>query len=226
MTEVISRIKVKGKLFEIKVDLDKALAFKKQNKGNARDFLSTDLIFTDIKKGFKPTIQDLKDCFGTEDHYKIAEKIVRDGEVQLPQEYRDKMKEEKVKQVVDFLAKNCVDPRTGAPYTPERIEEAIKQTGARIDNRAVAEQALVIIKDLEKILPIKIETKKILIIVPAEHTGKVYGLLKSFNPEKEDWQNDGSLKAIINLPAGLQLEFYDKLNNITHGAAVTQEIKQ
>jgi ribosome maturation protein SDO1 len=226
MTEVISRIKVKGKLFEIKVDLDKAILFKKQGKGSSRDFLVVDTIFTDIKKGFKPPIQDLKDAFGTEDHYTIAEKIVKNGEVQLPQEYRDKMREEKIKQVVDFLAKNCLDPRTGAPYTPERIEESIKQAGAKIDNRAVSEQALSIIKDLEKILPIKIETKKISIIVPPAHTGKVYGLLKSFNPEKEDWQNDGSLKVIINLPAGLQLEFYDKLNNITHGAALTKEIKK
>ncbi len=226
MTEVITRIKIKGKLFEARVDLDRALEFKKQGKGSSRDFLIVDTIFNDWKKGLKPSSQDLKDAFGTEDHYAIAEKIVKNGEVQLPQEYRDKLKEEKIKQVVDFLTRNCIDPRTGAPYTADRIEEAMKQAGAKIDNRKASEQAIQIIQDIQKILPIKIETKKISITIPPADTGKMYGMLKSFNPEKEEWLNDGSLKVIINLPAGMQIEFYDKLNNMTHGAAITQEIKQ
>lgn len=225
MTEVISRIKAKGKLYEIKVDLDKALAFKKQGQGTSRDFLVIGTIFTDMKKGLKPSEQDLKDAFNTEDPYKIAEKIVKDGEIQLPQEYRDKMRQEKVKQVVEFLSKNCLDPRTGAPYTAQRIEEAMKQSSVRIDDRKASEQAIQIIQDIQKILPIKIETKRIEIIVPAQHTGKIYSLLKSFNAEKEEWLNDGSLKTIVNLPAGLQLEFYDKLNGMTHGEAMTKEIK-
>jgi ribosome maturation protein SDO1 len=226
MTEVMSRIKVKGKTFEIRVDLDKALAFKQKKQGTARDFLVIDTVFTDWKKGLKPSNQDIKDAFKTEDHYAIAEKIVSSGEVQLPQEYRDKKREEKIKQVIEFLSKNCVDPRTGAPYTADRIEEAMKQAGAKVDDRKTSEQAIQIIKDIEKILPIKIETKKIEIIILPTHTGKVYGLLKSFNPVKEEWLNDGSLKVIINLPAGLQLDFYDKLNNMTHGDAITKEIKQ
>jgi ribosome maturation protein SDO1 len=226
MTEVIARIKVKNKTYEVSVDLDKALLFKKHKQGNSRDFLVIDTIFTDWKKGFKASTQDLKNAFNTEDPYAIAEKIVTQGEVQLPQEYRDKQREEKIKQVIDFLSKNCVDPRTGAPYTAQRIEEAMKQVGARVDNKAASEQALKIIKDLEKILPIKIETKKISITVPAAHTGKAYGILHNFNPEKEEWLNDGSLKVIINLPAGMQIEFYDKLNSVTHGSALTEEIKQ
>ena len=226
MTEVIARIKIKGKLFEIRVDLDKALEFKQKKQGSSRDFLAVDTIFNDFKKGLKPSTSDLKEAFNTEDHYAIAEKIVINGEVQLSQEYRDKKREEKMKQIIEFLSKNCVDPRTGAPYTPQRIEEAMKQAGARVDERKASEQAIQIIKDITKILPIKIETKKIEITVPATHTGQVYGLLKSFNPEKEEWLNDGSLKVRINLPAGMQLDFYDKLNNMTHGAAMTQEIKQ
>jgi ribosome maturation protein SDO1 len=226
MTEVISRIKVKGKTYEALVDLDKALSFKKQKQGTSRDFLAIDTIFTDWKKGFKASMNDLKDAFGTEDSYKISEKIVLDGEVQLPQDYRDKAREEKMKQVIDFLVRNCIDPRTSAPYTAERIEEAIKQAGAKVDDRNATEQAMQIMKDIEKIIPIRIETKKIMITVPATHTGRVYGMLKNFKPEREEWLNDGSLKVTINLPAGMQLDFYDKLNNMTHGAAITQEVKK
>jgi ribosome maturation protein Sdo1 len=33
------------------------------------------------------------------------------------------------------------------------------------------------------------------------------------------------LQAIINLPSGMQLDFYDKLNHITHGAVQSEEMK-
>lgn len=227
MTDVVARIKVKGKPYEILVDCDKALAFKKQKIGSMQNILAVDMIFSDQKKGLKAPHAELKDAFNTEDVYAIAEKIITSGEILLPQEYRDKAREQKIKQVIDFLARNCVDPRTGAPYTAQRIEQALKQVSARIEeNRSAEDQALEIMKEMTKLMPIKIETKRIKVTIPPAYTGKLYGLLKSYNAEKEEWLNDGSLSCVINLPAGLQLEFYDKLNNATHGAAITQEIKQ
>ena len=44
--------------------------------------------------------------------------------------------------------------------------------------------------------------------------------------ESEEWLADGSLKCIVNIPAGLQMEFYDKINAITHGAVLSEEIKE
>ena len=37
--------------------------------------------------------------------------------------------------------------------------------------------------------------------------------------------NDGSLEVIISIPAGMVMDFYDKLNGVTHGAALTEDIK-
>ena len=91
-------------------------------------------------------------------------------------------------------------------------------------NRPVDQQINKIIELLKPILPIKIETKKIKITLPAIYTGKAYGLFNEYK-EKEDWLNNGDLQVTINLPVGLQMEFYDKLNAITHGAALSQEVK-
>jgi len=221
MTDVVARIKSKNKTYEILVDCDKALSFKKTRQGPIQNILAVNTIFSDQKKGFKASSTELKDAFGTDDVFAIAEKIILNGEILLPQEYREKMREQKTRQIIDF------DPRTGAPYTAQRIEQSLKQIGARIEeHRNAEEQALEIMKELAKIMPIKIETKRIKVILPPEYTGKLYGLLKSYNAEKEEWLNDGSLSCIINLPAGLQLEFYDKLNNATHGAAITEEIHE
>jgi ribosome maturation protein SDO1 len=57
------------------------------------------------------------------------------------------------------------------------------------------------------------------------YTGKIYGLVNQYK-EKEDWLADGSLKVIVNIPVGLQMEFYDKLNAVTRGAVLSEEIKQ
>lgn len=230
MVDVVARIKAKGKAFEIIVDCDKALALKKQGKivsAMLRDVLAIDMVYNDYKKGFKASPNEMKEAFGSDNIYDVAAKILSDGELLLPQEYRDKAREQKIKQVVDFLAKNCIDPRTNAPYTADRISAALKEVGAKVDeNKSADDNALVVIKDLEKVLPIKIATKRIKITVPPAYVSHVYGLLKNFTKEKEDWLNDGSLSCVINLPAGMQFEFYDKLNNATHGSALTEEIKE
>ncbi len=229
MSDVIARIKLKGKHFEVMVDCDKAIDLKKKKSVNAvsvRDILAIDVVYVDYKKGFKASSSDLKEIFGIEDIHEIAARILAEGEILLPQEYREKEREAKLKQIVDFLAKNCIDPRTKAPYTAERINSALKQAGVRIDEtRSANEQAMIIIKEIEKIIPIRIATKKLKITISAAHVGKIYGLFKNFKKEKEDWLPDGSLCCIIDLPAGMQLEFYDRLNAITHGSAITEELE-
>ncbi|KHO52909.1 MAG: hypothetical protein QT05_C0013G0026, partial [archaeon GW2011_AR13] len=38
--------------------------------------------------------------------------------------------------------------------------------------------------------------------------------------------NDGSLEVIVNVPAGMIMSFFDKLNSITRGSALTENIKE
>ena len=44
--------------------------------------------------------------------------------------------------------------------------------------------------------------------------------------QKETWLNNGDLQVMAEIPSGLQSSFYDKLNSITHGSAITEEIKE
>ena len=224
MTQTTARIKVKGKHFEIMVDLDEALKVKK-GAGNVAQALQIDKIFTDHKKGFHASEADLNDCFGTDDVYTIADKIIKQGEILLTQDFRDEQRENKIKQVVDFLSRNAIDPRTGNPHTFERIKTALGQSGVNIKNTSIESQIPEIIEKISSILPIKMETKKIRILVPAIHTGKAYGVFSQYK-EKENWLSNGDLEVIVSVPSGLLMDFYDKLNAITHGSAITEEIKE
>ena len=146
MVNTTARIKKVGKHFEIMVDLDDALKFRKGTSSFIK--AETEFIFHDIKKGEKASEKDLKEAFGTTDVNEIVKKIVKDGEIQTTQEFRDAEQEKRFKQVVDFLVKNAYDPQTGRPHTTERIKNALEQANVNIKNTSIENQ---ISEILEKI---------------------------------------------------------------------------
>jgi ribosome maturation protein SDO1 len=226
MTEnTIARIKIDGKHFEVLVeDIAKALKFKKTGEGDINEFLAIEEIFTDSKKGDRASEEDLKKAFGSNDFVEIVKKIITRGEVQVPVEYKQKELGERGNQIVDFFIRNAVDPRSDRPYTRERIESAIKESGVNITNKPIESQIKEVTEKLAPILPLKIESKKLTVTVPAQYTGSAYGVLQNYK-ESEEWLNNGDLKIILNVPNGLIMEFYDKLNSATHGSAMSEELK-
>ena len=224
MTQTTARIKQHGKHFEIIVDLDRALKFRKGESSNV-DFLEIDRVFTDSKRGLAAPEKELTEAFGTTDLNSVVGKIVKSGEILLTQEYREDARDNKIKQVVDFLSRNAVDPKTGNPHTAERIKNALEQTQVNIKNAPIEGQIKEIIEKISLVLPIKLETKKVKVIVPAIHTGKVYGILAPYK-ESENWMNNGDLEVTLSIPAGLIMDFYDKLNAATHGSVMTEEVKE
>ena len=224
MAQVPAKLSIKGKRYEILVDVDGAIAVKQGKAVSMGNVVVSDAVFSDLKKGIRVSEADLIKDFGTKDINVIAERIIKNGEVNIPSEYRDQERENKIKQVIDFLVRNAMNPVTNRPYTPDLIKSSMERAGVNVDNRPIDEQIPKIMDKLRPILPIRIETKKLEIKIPAVHTGKVYGLITEYK-EKEEWLNNGDLSVIINLPAGMQMAFYDKLNAVTHGSAIVQEIK-
>lgn len=223
MTQTLARIKKAGKHFEIIVDLEGALKFKKDEISSIE--AEGDKIFTDSKKGEVASSSSLKESFGTEDFNEIVKQIVKKGEVLVNQEKRSEEQEKNIRRVVDFLATNSINSQTGNPHTPERIKSAIVEAHINIKNVPVENQIKEIMEDLSRIIPIRLETKTIKITIPAIHTGKAYGIANQYK-EGENWLNDGSLEITAKIPSGIIMEFYDKLNSVTHGSAVTEEIKE
>jgi ribosome maturation protein SDO1 len=223
MTQTLARIKKAGKHFEIMVDLEDALKFKKcqtdffNYEGNA--------IFTDIKKGDRASSQDLELAFNSDDVLEIAKIIVKSGEVQTTQGYRDAEQEKKFKQVIDFLVRNATDPTTGNPHTAERIKNALEQSHVNIKNTSIENQIKDILDKISSVIPIKISTKKVKVTIPAIHTGKAYGVITQYK-EHENWLSNGDLEVVVAVPSGIIMDFYDKLNGVTHGSALTENIKE
>jgi len=153
--------------------------------------------------------------------------ILLNGELQLNKEQREKFVSEKKKKLLDILTKNCINPQTQKPHPPQRIERALDEAKVNIDPfNPIEDQVEAIIKALQSIIPIRMERQQMSISIPAEFTGKAYNMVKTLaSITKEDWKSSGSVECVVEIPAGISVEFLDKLNKITHGRAMTKIIE-
>ncbi len=225
MAETIARIKREGKHFEVLVDMDEALMIRDGKEGAdiARAVMTSD-IFYNLKSGEKASNEDLENNFGSTDPTVVAEKIIKTGEVVRTAESMKEGQDKKYKQVVDFLVRNAQDAN-GRPFTPDRIMKALHESHVNVKNKPIEEQVNDIVDALSKILPIKIEKKKVKLRIPAAQAGKTYGAAKEF-AISEKWENNGDVEVIVEVPSGLLFDFYDKINNLSHGSVLSEEIKE
>lgn len=217
---VIAKYNKNGDQFELLVDADMAYEYITGKRSDPLSVLEAEEVFKDARKGERQNEERMKKAFGTSDIAKITDVILRNGEVPITTEQRNKLLEEKRKQIIDIIAKNSIDPRTNAPNPPLRIENAMKEAKATVDPfRNASEQIDDIVKKINIIMPIKFTTAKVDVIIPAEFANRVYGTLKKFGLKSEQWLGNGSLQATLEFPAGMQNDFFDKINKATQGRA-------
>ena len=223
----LARLVVSGERFEVMVNPEKALEYKLGKQVPLSQILVYDTIFRDVSKGQRASEEKIKKVFGTTDPLKIVKIILDKGELQLTTEQRRRLIEDKKKQIIAFISKHCVDPRTGLPHPPLRVEQALTQAKVSIDPfRGVEEQAKEVIQALRPILPLKTELALLEVKIPPQYAPATYGALKSFGTiKREQWLSDGSLLAVIEIPAGLQVNFLEKLGNLTKGTAQSKILK-
>jgi len=223
---VIARYQKAGEHFEILVDPKKAEEFKSGGKIGMEDVLEADAIFKDSGKGDRAKEDSIKKAFGTVDVHEAAAIILKEGEIQLTTEQRKEMADQRKQKIIQSICRDALDPTSGRPHPPERIKNALEQTHFNIDlHKRFEEQLEDAIKLLRPIIPIKFEKLKIAIRVPAEFSPKAYTHIHHYTVLKEEWQKDGSLVAVIEIPAGLQDELYGELNSFTHGNVETRILK-
>jgi len=223
---VIAKIRRENLDFEILVDPDLALMYRQGQKKDLNNILVVEEIYKDAKKGERHKSNELKKAFGTEDIYQITQIILKEGEIGLTTEQKRKMIEQKQQQIISLIAQEAIDPRTGAPHTILRITQAVEQAKVKIDPlKSAAEQVPVVLDAIKLIIPIKMVKRKIAIKIGPEYAKKIYGTLKNYGIEKEEWTSNGDLICILNIPAGIVNEFYDKLNKLTAGSVQTKIIE-
>lgn len=221
---VIAKVVKGSEHFEILVDPVMALDMKKGKQVSITKMLAVNDVFKDSKKGEKASPHNLEKAFNTTDVNKIAEEIVRHGDIQLTTELLRKQREEKRRQVAAYISANSIDPRTKVPHPIERILNAMDAKGVNVDmNESVPGQIESVIKKINDLVPISFEKVKISIMVPAQYAGQAYGVLKRFGKEQAVWGNDGSLKATVEVSPSLKSDLYSALNAATNSMITIKE---
>jgi len=136
--------------------------------------------------------------------------------------------EQKRRAVVAHIAANAINPQTGAPHPPQRIEIAMEEAKVRLDERkGLEENVKVVLEGIRPLLPIRFEKVKIAVKLNAEECARCYGDLKAFGAIlQEEWQKDGSWIGVVEMPAGMQTDFLEKLNAKTKGNVETRIVRK
>ena len=224
----VARLDSFGERFEILVDPDKAALVRQGQAIDIEDVVAALNVFSNTSKATRAPDEALIKVFHTTDFATIARRIIEKGEIHLTSDQRKRMIEEKRRQVVNFIARNAVNPQTGHPHPPHRIEMAMEEARVNIDPfKHLDEQVKETVKALRPLLPIRFEELRLAIRIPADFAAKAYGdIAAGCTMEKDEWQKDGSWVCVVRIPAGIQNDFYDLINKLSKGEGQVKILNQ
>jgi ribosome maturation protein SDO1 len=221
----VARLVLDGDKFELLVKPDPALEYKMGKRSDISGALVSDEIYSDANKGSRASSEKMMKHFKTTDSADVAKQILARGELNLTTDQRRKMVEEKKRQIVQFINRSFVDPKTHLPHPVVRIEAAMEEVRVPIDPfKKVEDQAKTLVDALRKTLPLRSETAKLTVTVPPQFAAQSYSVLKSTGDlRSEEWLADGSLKAVLEMNASIRGQFLDRLGAVTKGSAQVKE---
>lgn len=221
---VIARYETGGSRFEILIDPKAAQSYSEGNGIDWEDAIAADGIWSDSAKGERAPDTIINNTFETTDLIDIYKKILAEGTIQLTSQQRKEMVEQKRKQIVAHIVANAMNPQTGGPHPPQRIENAINEVRYSVDPmETMDKQVEKIMKLIKTLIPISFEKIRVAVKIQAIHVGKCYGQITNLSKiESEEYQKDGSWIGMLEMSAASFAKLEDTLGSLTKGTAETK----
>ena len=218
---VTARFETGGNRFEILIDPQAAQQYKEGEEIDWEEAIAADGIWNDSSKGDRAPEKLVNDTFGSLDLIDIYKKILAEGSIQLTSQQKKEIVEQKRKRIISHIAANAMNPQTGGPHPPQRIENAIEEIRYSVDPiESDQKQIENIVSKIKLLIPISFDKIRVAVKIPAIHVGKCYGQLSGLgNIESEEYQKDGSWIGIIEMAAAAQTKLEDLLGSVTKGTA-------
>ncbi len=224
---IVARFESHGESFEILIDPKVVKILREGHDVELSDYMVVDAVFKNAKKGTHAPEEKMKEVFGTTDPLAVAKQIILKGEIQLTAQQRKEMQESKKARIISEIARNAINPQTGAPHTPQRIEMAMEEAKVHIDAfKPVEVQIKEVLDKLRPLIPIRFDKMRIAVKLSGEEYGRCYEDIIHFGKIlREEWQANGSWIGVVEIPAGMRDDFYGKLNEKTKGNVETKQLK-
>ena len=221
---VVARYETGGNRFEILIDPESAKNYKDGDEIDWEDAIAAEGIWTDSAKGDRAPENLVSDAFSSTNLIEIYKKILTEGTIQLTSQQRNEMVSQKKKQIIAHVVANAMNPQTGGPHPPQRIENAIEETRFSIDPmEGVEKQVEKLIKSIKPLIPISFEKIKVAVKIQAIYVGKCYGQISTLaNIQSEEYQKDGSWIGMLEMSAASFAKLEDVLGSLTKGTAETK----
>jgi len=224
----IVRLKRGGENFEVVLsDPDAALKLR----GGADDvdislILQAEHVYRDARKGDLASEPKVKEIFGTTDALEVAKRIIREGEFHLTAEQIRRIIDQKTEKIVDYIHMNALNPTTKLPHPKTRIKLAMDEAHLHIDiHRSIGSQLEEFVSKLRPIIPLSFEQVHLAIVIPSRYAGAYSKIKSNYDLINEKWNNDGSVRFELKIPAGTKIEIFNLINTATHGEASVEEMK-
>jgi ribosome maturation protein SDO1 len=223
---VVARLETHGERFEILVDPDLATKIRHGEAIDIEDAVAAIFVFENASRAEKSSDEALQKVFGTTDFDTIARRIIDKGEIHLTAEQKKHLLAEKRGQVITYIARHAINPQTGLPHPPARIEMAMEEAKVSIDPfRPFDELVADTMKALRPLIPIRFEEVRVAVKIPADHAAKAYGDIDAFaRIEQEEWQKDGSWICVVKIPGGMQQELENLVRKLSKGTGQTRVV--
>lgn len=214
-----------GKDFEILVHPDEALDYRNGEIDDFEKVLFVREIFKDAGAAEKASAADIEDEFGTKVIIEAAEQLFEDGDLELTTDQRNRIREDTRKQLVSMIARRAMDPQTGNPHPPERVENALEEAGFTVEAMVPAEDQFEdAIDAIKPIIPISLEEKEVAVRIPNEYAGKAHGKVKTMTEVLEEEWGDDAYMARVRMPAGVKPKLETALQKICSGEAELRDL--
>ena len=164
----VVRLKRAGKRFEIACYKNKVVNWRNGVETDIDEVLQIDSIFSSVSKGQLAKAADMQKAFLTNDREEICKFILAKGKLQVAAKERQVQLDSAYRDIATIVAEKTINPDTKNPYTISMIERAMKDTlhYAVKPQKSAKQQALEVIKNLSKKIPIVRASMRVRLTIP------------------------------------------------------------
>ena len=204
---VIARLESGGHKFEILIDPEAAQAFRESGEIDWDDALATEGVWSDSAKGEHAGDEAVQEVFGTLELEAVCTAILERGDIQLTAAQRKELVERRHKQLVAHIAASAMNPQTGTPHPPQRIENALEEARFSVDPfLPVARQVKMAVDEIRPLIPLSFTTVKLAFKISGSNYGSVLSLVRE-DVLREEWLPNGDWAFTVEVPAGMKIDY-------------------
>lgn len=177
-----------------------------------------DRVFKNSSKGEVFTDAELIEAFETANVEEVMKQIAMKGELQTNAADRAKAVADKRKQIVQYLHKNYLNPKTKKPHPVLDLENALEVVKLRVDPDApVDAQVKSVFSKLLEIIPLKKSEMEGKLVVPHSVLGQAQGVIRKYcQISSENYTSDGVAMQVSVVPGDYDV-FIKELSSVTKG---------